>query len=310
MDAEHILGRLTHHIQNNLPINLIYVPQMKLMDRHGMMRHAQSLVGAMEDTAGITMAAGSSAGSTNSRKFSAERTIQKIIKRKLSYAIMSHRWLQWGEVTYEEMLAYGRESEGRHDNEGEDGRSSRTSLLPSPGYWKLKKLCEMATKYGCDWAWADTCCINKLSSAELDESIRSMYRWYSNAEICIVHLASTNALEDMEKDAWFTRGWTLQELLASSRIKFVNKDWEPLLPEESNDKSDTEFLEAISRITEIPIFDLRRFTASTDRIREKMAWAAKRKTTRVEDVAYSLIGIFNVTLVVAYGEGDRAFYRL
>ncbi|KAH9950825.1 hypothetical protein B0H21DRAFT_776497 [Amylocystis lapponica] len=174
---------------------------------------------------------------------------------------------------------------------------------------KLEMFCRMAREAGCDWAWSDTCCIDKRSSAELDESIRSMYQWYSEAKVCIVHLGMTSNLDDMHGDDWFRRGWTLQELLAPSRIKFFNRDWEPLTDNE-NDKDEDTILISITHITMIPFASLREFTPGVDKIREKMIWASRRETTRVEDVAYALIGLFNVSMNIAYGEGDRAFYRL
>ena len=155
----------------------------------------------------------------------------------VKYAILSHRW-NVGEPTYEEMksgMARGR-----------------------PGYQKLKKFCEMArAMYHVEFAWSDTCCIDKRSSTEIDESIRSMFRWYRNADICIIHLAQSMMIQDILRDEWTRRGWTLQELLAPRRIKLFNKDWMPMTHAE-NDKSqkETEVMKALEKATDIPHKDL------------------------------------------------------
>lgn len=138
-----------------------------------------------------------------------------------------------------------------------------------------------------------------------------MFRWYRNANICIVHLADSSDSQQMMNDVWFTRGWTLQELLAPLSIKFFGKDWKPLrhtdLP---NDKHDDQLMKDISIITSISVEDLQHFSPGPTQIRKKMKWASKRTTTRVEDAAYSLIGIFDVSMPIAYGEGESAFHRL
>ncbi|KIJ59905.1 hypothetical protein HYDPIDRAFT_118021 [Hydnomerulius pinastri MD-312] len=216
--------------------------------------------------------------------------IKSIIEEIARYAIFSHRWLTVGEITFEELL---------HSRAPSDG----------PGFQKLREFCIKASELRCSLAWADTCCIDKSSSSELDEAIRSMFRWYRSAHVCVVHLAETTALSEMERDTWFTRGWTLQELLAPVRIKFFGTDWKQL-GESDNDKCDAKITGHIVNRTNIPEEDLRDFTPRPDDVSRRMAWAANRVTTRVEDRAYSLIGIFDVNLIIAYGEGDRAFGRL
>lgn len=190
-----------------------------------------------------------------------------------------------------------------------------STLASSPGLIKLLRFCDKARVHGCAYAWSDTCCIDKSSSAELEEAIRAMYRWYRDAEVCIVHLAETKTLADFEHEPWFRRGWTLQELLAPKRIAFYTRDWSPLSvnvrrAETRNDKEDWRILGAISRVTGIPAGDLRHFRPACDRVAEKMRWASWRETTRIEDVAYALIGIFDITIPISYGEGPWAFHRL
>ena len=211
--------------------------------------------------------------------------------RSFNYAVLSHRWLAEGEPTYEEM---------------------KSGTASGPGYEKLKKFCEKAREHNVEYAWSDTCCIDKSSSSELDESIRSMFRWYRNSDICIVHLAQSETIEDIVDDEWKERGWTLQELLAPYVIKFFNKHWMPMTGH-VNDKSgeETEVMKTLQSATGIHPHALVFFRPGPVKVDERMAWAARRKTTRTEDVAYSLMGIFDVSLQIAYGEGrDRAFCRL
>lgn len=188
-----------------------------------------------------------------------------------------------------------------------------------PGIHKLSTFCIKARKYGCQFAWSDTCCINKESSAELDESIRSMFRWYHNALICIVYFGSSVTADDVAADEWFTRGWTLQELLAPVNVKFFNKNWHPLTDAE-NDKDRRNYMlpdaeknpiwKTIVSVTQIPDTRLGFFSPGAFDVAQRMSWAAGRRTTRIEDMAYALVGIFGVTMPVQYGEGQYAFHRL
>ncbi|KAG1736192.1 hypothetical protein EDB19DRAFT_1878603, partial [Suillus lakei] len=148
-----------------------------------------------------------------------------------------------------------------------------------------------------------------------------MFRWYRNSHVCIAFLSETadlaalriqekGGIDEKEIDAWFVRGWTLQELLAPSQIKFYGKDWEPLIQGSTNDRDGKDIMGKISKLTDIGMDDLKSFTPGTDRVPEKLFWASRRGTTRTEDKAYCLIGIFDISLVITYGEGKRAFFRL
>ncbi|KIJ63024.1 hypothetical protein HYDPIDRAFT_92997, partial [Hydnomerulius pinastri MD-312] len=217
--------------------------------------------------------------------------LKDLVQSVLKYAILSHRWLRDGEPTFQDM--------------------TKGEILSSQGFHKLQKFCEKAKAHGCLLAWSDTCCIDKTSSTELDEAIRSMFRWYRNSHVCVVYLAQSSKIGDLQKEEWFERGWTLQELLAPRSLKFYGQNWTPLGADAlSNDKEDEKLLRAVCTVTHIPIDDLRDFVPGMTMVREKMIWASKRRTTRAEDIAYSLIGIFDVNLSVAYGEGDWAFHRL
>lgn len=119
------------------------------------------------------------------------------------YAILSHTWEE-EEVGFQEMLA--------------ESRPAR--LLKKAGFLKIKKTCEIAKEKGYAYAWVDTCCIDKTSSAALSEAINSMFHWYRESSLCLAYLSdlkvnnfehSESKTSEFMKDClWFTRGWTLQ----------------------------------------------------------------------------------------------------
>jgi hypothetical protein len=207
------------------------------------------------------------------------------------YAILSHTWRQGEEVTFQEMLSKDRELK--------------------TGFAKIKNACSVARKHDLDYAWVDTCCIDKSSSAELSEAINCMYQWYSDAKRCYVYLDDLAAGHDRDKNLpncrWFTRGWTLQELLApkkASRVLFYDKDW--------NYRGSKQRLSSIiSTCTGIRKEVLLKKVALKDcSVAERMSWAARRETTRTEDRAYCLLGVFDVAMPLLYGEGPKSFQRL
>ena len=221
------------------------------------------------------------------------------------YAILSHRWIDPTEVDYEEMVDLA-----KMDREEQDEIRGR------PGYKKIVDTCEQAKRDGYEWLWIDTCCIDKRSSAELSEAINSMYRWYANAKICYAYLhdvdgSSFPTTKDEEKypqlngwPEWFSRGWTLQEMIAPQDLQFFNKDWQPI-----GDKKG--LARKLRRITGVPepvlAYGLERNRPCVAQI---ISWAANRTTTRVEDRAYSLMGLLDVNMPMLYGEGKKAFHRL
>ncbi|KAH7923624.1 HET-domain-containing protein, partial [Leucogyrophana mollusca] len=281
MVAQDVLNIVDEYIFNEIPTRLLYVPHMTLVGRSYVRKHFRPAIEEIEQAAD---AEGTSNG--QSRYY----IIRNLVRMKVKYAILSHRWLDEGEPTFQEL--------------------SRGEMGDGAGYEKLKAFCEKAKGFGYDFVWSDTCCIDKTSSAELDEAIRSMFRWYRNAHLCIAYLAGSSTVADFENDVWFRRGWTLQELLAPRRIKFYGMGWIPLSEDDNDKRRGSTIIRTISTVTNIPDHDLRYFEPGTERVREKMSWASKRHTTRIEDVAYSLVGMFDVSLMVAYGEGKRAFYRL
>ena len=176
---------------------------------------------------------------------------------------------------------------------------------------KIRNCCIVAERHGFRWVWIDTCCIDKTSSTELSEAINSMFRWYAASEMCyafLVDVPSNDVLEAHDsafrRARWHTRGWTLQELVAPVDILFFSKDWRCI-----GRKNDMATL--LGEITGIREQVLTREAAFSDlSIAERMSWASKRTTTRIEDEAYCLLGLFGVNMPTIYGEGRQAFHRL
>ncbi|KAH8723021.1 heterokaryon incompatibility protein-domain-containing protein [Phaeosphaeriaceae sp. PMI808] len=207
------------------------------------------------------------------------------------YAILSHTWTD-GEVTYDELVA----GIGKH----------------KPGYEKIRFCGERAAADNLQFFWVDTCCIDKSSSAELTEAINSMFKWYKQAKVCYVKLSDLN-VDNIIADSiassiancrWFTRGWCLQELLAPSEVLFYNQNNRFIGSKRTLRRS----ISMITRICEEVLEDASCLYAVP--VARRMSWASGRKTTRVEDVAYSLLGIFDVHMPMLYGEGEHAFIRL
>ncbi|KAK3949794.1 HET domain-protein [Pseudoneurospora amorphoporcata] len=263
------------------------------------------------------------------------QSFMRPVNRLPSYAILSHTWYQspGDEVTFQDF----------------------TSLPPHEleqkrGYAKIKQTCQRAKKSGIKWAWVDTCCINKQSSAELTEAINSMWAWYRGATVCFAFLddlepvpvpvsddggsnvgsnvsASTGSrtgsttsshtqaerMDHLSHDEkvrrfgacyWFTRGWTLQELIAPSKMGFYNSNWE-FVGEKPALKH------VLAEITQISESVLENSALlPTIPAAQRMSWASSRVTTRPEDMAYCLLGIFDVQIPLLYGEGEKAFIRL
>ncbi|KAL7934994.1 ankyrin repeat-containing domain protein [Trichoderma chlorosporum] len=198
------------------------------------------------------------------------------------YAILSHTWAE-EEVSFQDMTL------GRFANK--------------KGYDKIRGCCSLARANGYNYAWIDTCCIDKTSSAELSEAINSMYQWYAEADICYGFLADVPSKVAFSESRWFTRGWTLQELIAPETMIFLDEAWKELGTRES-------LKQEIFKRTGIPISVLSGSSLESVSIAQKMSWAASRQTTRSEDRAYCLMGIFGINMPLLYGEGNRAFMRL
>jgi hypothetical protein len=189
---------------------------------------------------------------------------------------------------------------------------TRIRKMRRPGFSKVIETCKHARQDGLAYAWVDTVCIDKSSSAELSEAINSMYAWYQKASVCYVHLGdvSKSSRDDVDNldlvrlSRWFTRGWTLQELIAPAHVVFYTSEWSLLGTKNA-------LAAIIARVTGIETVCLqRRKRVDEYSIAQRMAWAASRVTTREEDMAYCLLGIFGISMPLLYGEGGKAFMRL
>ncbi|KAI6014968.1 hypothetical protein F5J12DRAFT_814978 [Pisolithus orientalis] len=180
------------------------------------------------------------------------------------------------------------------------------------GLGKLQAFCVAACERDFLWAWSDTCCIDKDSSAELQEAIGSMFAWYRRSALTIVYLADTPNTGSFGSSEWFGRGWTLQELLAPPILLFFTQNWSLYKNlTSSNHKTDVTVLEELEKVTGIESRFLANFSPGVDDARSRLQWASKRSTTRPEDIAYSLFGIFNLHLPILYGESaENALGRL
>jgi hypothetical protein len=214
------------------------------------------------------------------------------------YAILSHTWTDGQEVTYNELVA--------------GTRKDKT------GYDKIRFCGRRAAANDLQYFWVDTCCIDKSSSYELSTAINSMFRWYQRASRCYVYLSNvvvSEGVADAEafrimwaeafrRSAWFTRGWTLQELLAPPYVEFFSRNGKRL-------GSKISLEQEIYNITKIAIEALRGQSLAEFSVEERMSWAAQRTTTWKEDKVYCLLGIFGVFLSPIYGEGEAyAMLRL
>ncbi|THU97969.1 HET-domain-containing protein, partial [Dendrothele bispora CBS 962.96] len=181
---------------------------------------------------------------------------------------------------------------------------------------KIWNACKYVQRYKFEWIWIDTCCIDKTSSAELSEALNSMYKYYGEGRICIAYLSdvsngrSLTGLDQFKKSRWFERGWTLQELIAPRHVVFLDQEW-------SSIGTRYGMRHVVSEVTSIPVklFEGRSHERGGEledySIAQRMSWAASRRTTREEDMAYCLMGIFGVNMPPIYGEGGaKAFMRL
>src|SRR5215469_11038609 len=144
------------------------------------------------------------------------------------------------------------------------------------GWYKIEKACERARRDKLDYIWADTVCIDKSSSAELSEAINSMFKWYRGSDICYAYLSDVPRVA-FENSRWFTRGWTLQELIAPSKLRFYDCTWNEL-------GMKSKFLDKLQEITGVEITALRGGSLRLIGVARKMSWASKRQTTREEDM--------------------------
>lgn len=225
--------------------------------------------------------------------------VEYIGKEIPQYAILSHTWgVDHEEVSFRDLM-------------NGTGKSKA-------GYQKLVFCAKQAARDGLQFFWVDTCSIDKSSSAELSEAINSMFQWYSGAYKCYVYLSDVSSHDEAQgaepshqtwksyfrSSRWFTRGWTLQELIAPKTVEFFSTEGQILGTKLS-------LMEEICNITGLSAQVLNGNPLSHFSVSDRISWANKRETKREEDAAYSLLGIFDIHMPLLYGEGrKKAFARL
>ncbi|KAK6850547.1 WD40-repeat-containing domain protein [Apiospora arundinis] len=227
------------------------------------------------------------------RQADGKYSLTKVSPNTHRYAILSHTWEEDEEVTFEDVTQY--------------------RGLNKKGYQKLEFCARQAADDGIPYFWVDSCCINKSDNSEFSEAINSMFRWYQQSAKCYVYLADVSKGTDGKTDElsrstwkhsfrqsrWFSRGWTLQELIAPASVEFFSREGQRL-----GDKRSLE--QSLIDITNIPESALRGSSLVQFSIDERMSWAKGRTTTREEDIAYCLFGIFGISLPPIYGEGAQS----
>jgi hypothetical protein len=209
------------------------------------------------------------------------------------FAILSHRWGD-DEVSYHDYV--------------------KRRVTIGTGFQKIVDFCNFAKSQleAHEWVWVDSCCIDKKSSSELTEAINSMYTWYKKATVCYAYMRDVKTEGKRKRDEpdgfqqseWFTRGWTLQELLAPSRVTFCDKDWKIV-------GTKTDLATSIQQASGIPEpFLTGQRQPQEASVAMRMSWISRRTTTKPEDIAYCILGLFNVNMPLLYGEGNKAFVRL
>jgi GTPase SAR1 family protein len=209
------------------------------------------------------------------------------------YAILLHRW-EDSEILFEDV--------------GSEAYKQKN------GYQKLKFCAKQAALDKLQYFWIDTCCIDRWNLRERSRAINSMFHWYQNATRCYVYLSDVSVSIASETNwqnnwaarfrasQWFTRGWTLQELIAPSSVEFFSREGQRL-----GDKTSLEQL--VHEITSIPLPALQNYPLNHFTVPERMQWSKNRETTEEEDNVYCLLGILDVSMPTSYGEGREKELR-
>ena len=212
------------------------------------------------------------------------------------YAALSHTW-EGNEPLYEKVIkimAYDLEASATHH--------------------KLQMFCKIVREEGFNWAWSDTCCIDKMDHFVLQEALVSMFKWYEGSAMTIIFLFDVDRLAGpgaLVMSIWNIRGWTLQEYHASKVVRIYTKDWTPYLGLTNyNHKESPDIISEMEQATGISAQASTTLCPGLDNLREKLRLASTQQTTRIEDAAYSLLGILSISLPVTYGEGDKALGQL
>ncbi|KIK14219.1 hypothetical protein PISMIDRAFT_117382, partial [Pisolithus microcarpus 441] len=226
-----------------------------------------------------------------------DERIRQVVTGFLGYVMFSHVW-QGQEPSFQDVNVV----------------KSVWNLPETPLNEKLRNFCKETRRLGHNWAWSDTCCIDKSTSSILNQSLTSMYKWYADSVVTLVFLAGVahpSGAGDLVRSLWMTRAWTLQELLAPKVLLFYDIEWKPYLGDTgTNHKESPEIMQELSDAIKIPHGTITTFSPEDLAIREKLRLASPRNATVEEDVAYSLIGIFKSDIRPHYGEGADALGHL
>jgi hypothetical protein len=209
-----------------------------------------------------------------------EREMKVTVDAFFEYAMFSHRW---GAADDEPTYQHIKDAPCIYD------------LEAPPEIYKLQQFCKIARDNHFRWAWSDTCCIDKTNNVELQESIISMFTWYRLSSVTIVYLSDVTDEESFRHSVWFTRGWTLQELIAPRLVWIYKKDWTPYIDSKKNHKEDPQVVKVISEVAFINHEVLNDFVpglrdVGPDEVKKRMSWLASRRTTKIEDMAYCMMG--------------------
>ncbi|KAF8124526.1 heterokaryon incompatibility protein-domain-containing protein [Boletus edulis] len=287
-----ITEAFTEYINNEIPARFIDTSRMRFVSRRDVFHVFQDEIATVTEER-VQERITSLRDPLATYQPRRETILRQMIQEIVNYVVLSHRWDEvGGEPSYQDISS---------------GKRRITQFK------KLTQFCKTVRKLGCKLAWVDTCCIDKTNAAELSEAIHAMYKWYAHSSLCIAYLADSTSYADWDRESWFTRGWTLQELLAPRRLKFYNKNWQPFTPSSADDRQSDDIIPSLTKVTGITSTVFRADNSHGvhgHSFWEIMSWASKRQTTRTEDRAYSLVGLLHVNLTIAYGEGYRAFARL
>ena len=223
--------------------------------------------------------------------------IRREVKEFYRYVMLSHRW-EYGELCHRDVR-----------------RVSIYDLYPSPANTKLRMFCLLVRTLKFRWAWSDSSCVDRSSNAVLQESLVAMFTWYRGSSLTIVYLrgvwSESQVPGDLSRSIWNTRAWTYQEYVAPETIQFYTEDWKPYLGLDLfNHKESPVIIREMRTVTGISAKEMAVLHPGRDRVREKLYLASRREATLVEDIAYSLFGIFDVALPIIYGEHTKAVGRL
>ena len=223
--------------------------------------------------------------------------IESAVEECYRYVMLSHRW-DPDEPLHQKVK-----------------NTSIYDLHPSPANTKLRTFCLLVRSLGFRWAWTDNSCVDRLCNVVLQESLVAMFTWYRGSSLTVVYLrgvlSESQRPGDLSRSIWNTRAWTYQEYVAAETVRFYTEDWKPYLGLDLfNHKESPVVISEMQQVTGVSAEEIAILCPGRDRVREKLYLASRREATFVEDIAYSLFGIFDVARPIMYGEGHQAVGRL